>query len=228
MSYTIINITQTTLKTYLSMQTQRLTCIIVDDEIESTEVLADYVSQIPYLNLKKIFQNSTEALAYLLKTPTNLLVTDITMPQLTGIQLYESIVTQVQTKVIFVSGYEKEMYKALQYSAIDFLQKPITEKRFQEAALKALKLAQVDEKIYEAIPQQVLEEALKNYDNLSPSEKRVLDLIATDKTSQNIADTLFLSKKTVQSHRFNIRKKLRLFFDNNLAIVAKFLQERIK
>lgn len=210
------------------MQTQRLTCIIVDDEIESTEVLADYVSQIPYLNLKKIFQNSTEALAYLLKTPTNLLVTDITMPQLTGIQLYESIVTQVQTKVIFVSGYEKEMYKALQYSAIDFLQKPITEKRFQEAALKALKLAQVDEKIYEAIPQQVLEEALKNYDNLSPSEKRVLDLIATDKTSQNIADTLFLSKKTVQSHRFNIRKKLRLFFDNNLAIVAKFLQERIK
>jgi hypothetical protein len=41
------------------MQTQRLTCIIVDDEINSIEVLADYVSQIPYLNLKKIFQNST-------------------------------------------------------------------------------------------------------------------------------------------------------------------------
>ncbi|MEY4538757.1 MAG: hypothetical protein RLZZ306_514 [Bacteroidota bacterium] len=210
------------------MQTQKLTCIIVDDEIESTEVLADYVSQIPYLNLKKIFQNSTEALAYLLKTPTDLLITDITMPRLTGVQLYECIVTQVQTKVIFVSGYKKEMYKALQYSAVDYLQKPVTEKRFQEATLKALKLAQVDEKIYEAIPQEVLEEALKNFTNLSPSERKVLGLIATDKTSQNIADELFLSKKTVQSHRFNIRKKLRLFLDNNLAIVAKFLQERIK
>jgi FixJ family two-component response regulator len=191
------------------MQTQKLTCIIVDDEIESTEVLADYVSQIPYLNLKKIFQNSTEALAYLLKTPTDLLITDITMPRLTGVQLYECIVTQVQTKVIFVSGYKKEMYKALQYSAVDYLQKPVTEKRFQEATLKALKLAQVDEKIYEAIPQEVLEEALKNFTNLSPSERKVLGLIATDKTSQNIADELFLSKKTVQSHRFNIRKKLR-------------------
>jgi FixJ family two-component response regulator len=210
------------------MQTQRLTCIIVDDEIESTEVLADYVSQIPYLNLKKIFQNSTEALAYLLKTPTDLLITDIEMPQLTGTQLYECIVTQVQTKVIFVSGYEGKMYEALRYSAVDYLQKPVTEKRFQEAALKALKLAQVDERIYEAIPQEVLEEALKNYDDLSPSERKVLGLIATDKTSQNIADELFLSKKTVQSHRFNIRKKLRLFLDNNLAIVAKFLQERIK
>jgi FixJ family two-component response regulator len=206
------------------MQTQKLTCIIVDDEIESTEVLADYVSQIPYLNLKKIFQNFTDALAYLLKTPTDLLITDIEMPQLTGIQLYECIVTQVQTKVIFVSGYEEKMYEALQYSAIDYLQKPVTEKRFQEAASKALKLAQVDGQLYEAIPQ----EALKNYDDLSSSEKRVLGLIATDKTSQNIADELFLNKKTVQSHRFNIRKKLRLFLDNNLAIVAKFLQERIK
>jgi FixJ family two-component response regulator len=167
-------------------------------------------------------------LAYLLKTPTDLLITDIDMPGLTGTQLYECIVTQVQTKVIFVSGYEKEMYKALQYSAVDYLQKPVTEKRFQEAALKALKLAQVDGQLYEAIPQEVLEEALKNYDDLSPSERKVLGLIATDKTSQTIADELFLSKKTIQSHRFNIRKKLRLFLDNNLAIVAKFLQEKIK
>lgn len=56
------------------MQTQILTCVIVDDEIGSTDILSHYVSQIPYLNLKKIFLNPTEALGYLLKTPTDLLI----------------------------------------------------------------------------------------------------------------------------------------------------------
>lgn len=209
------------------MQTQKLTCIIVDDEIESTEVLADYVSQISYLNLKKVFQNSTEALAYLLKTPTDLLITDITMPQLSGIQLYECLVTQVQMKVIFVSGYEKEMYKALQYSAVDFLQKPVTEKRFQEATQKALKLAHLNQQIYESIPQEVLEEALKNYGMLSVAEKKVLCLIADKKTTKQIADELFISLKTAEAHRFNIRKKLGLLTENSLTEIAIFLRERI-
>ncbi|MDZ7900223.1 MAG: response regulator transcription factor [Arcicella sp.] len=209
------------------MQTQKLTCIIVDDEIVSAEVLAHYVSKIPYLNLKKIFQNSTEALAYLLKTPTDLLITDIMMPQLTGIQLYESIVTQVHTKVIFVSGFEKEMYKALKYSAVDFLQKPVTEKRFQEAALKALKLVQVEYEIYESIPKEVLDKALKNYGTLSATEKKVLGLIAALNTTKQIANELFISLKTAEGHRFNIRKKLGLLSENNLTEIAIFLRERI-
>ena len=51
------------------MQNQILTCIIVDVEIGNTHILSNYVSQIPYLNLKMVFQEPTEALAYLLKTP---------------------------------------------------------------------------------------------------------------------------------------------------------------
>lgn len=209
------------------MQTQRLTCIIIDDEIESTEVLADYVSQIPYLNLKKVFQNPTEALAYLLKTPTDLLITDITMPQLSGIQLYECIITQVQTKVIFVSGYEKEMYKALQYSAVDFLQKPVTEKRFQEATQKALNNLPLVQVSYSDISKEILEKALKNYNLLSVTEKKVLGLITILKTTKQILEELFISLKTTEGHRFNIRKKLGLLTENSLTEIAIFLTERI-
>ena len=205
-----------------------LTCVIVDDEIYNIDILSHYVSQISYLTLEKVFQNPTEALAYLLKNPTDLLITDITMPVLSGIELYEHIHTKVHTQVIFVSGYVKQLLESLKYSVVDYLQKPVEFKRFEQATSKALKLAQVNEKIYQIIPREVLDEALKNYAKLSISEKKVLDLIATDKTSQTIADELFISKKTVESHRFNIRKKLSLFIENNLTAVAKFLQERVK
>ena len=105
------------------MQNQILTCVIVDDEIGNTVVLSKYVSQIPYLNLKMVFQKPTEALAYLLENPTDLLITDIVMPQLSGIQLYECMVTEVNTKVIFISGYAEELVESLKYSVVDYLQK---------------------------------------------------------------------------------------------------------
>ena len=91
-----------------------LTCVIVDDEIDNTNILSHYVSQISYLTLEKVFQNPVEALAYLLKNPTDLLITDIVMPQLSGIQLYECMVTEVNTKVIFISGYAEELIEYLE------------------------------------------------------------------------------------------------------------------
>ena len=205
-----------------------LTCVIVDDEIGSINILSHHVSQISYLTLEKVFQNPIEALAYLLKNPVDLLITDIVMPELSGIELYEHLITEVHTQVIFVSGYAEELVESLKYSVVDHLQKPVRFERFEQATSKALKLAQVNEKIYQVIPREVLNEAFKNYAKLSIAEKRVLNMIATDKTSKTIADELFISTKTVESHRFNIRKKLSLFIENNLTIVAKFLQERMK
>lgn len=210
------------------MQTQILTCVIVDDEIGSTDVLSHYVSQIPYLNLKMVFQNPTEALAYLLKNPTDLLITDIMMPRLTGIQLYECIVTQVHTQVIFISGFEREMYKALQYSVVDYLQKPVSEIRFEQATQKALNTVNFKTKNYGEIPEEVLENAFIDYSLLSVAEKKVLGLIGERKTSNEIATELFIALKTVETHRFNIRKKLNLFPQNDLVEIAIFLMERIK
>jgi YesN/AraC family two-component response regulator len=82
-----------------------LSCVLVDDEQANLEILTTYVSQIPYLVLNATFDKLFEALAYLLKTPTHLLITDIGVPRLSGIDLYEGICNSVSTQVIFVSGY---------------------------------------------------------------------------------------------------------------------------
>ena len=53
-------------------------------------------------------------------------------------------------------------------------------------------------------------EELKKIKNLTPSEKTILKLVAQQKTSQEIAETLFISIRTVEKHRSNIITKLDL------------------
>ena len=74
----------------------------------------------------------------------------------------------------------------------------------------------------QVISKEILEEALKNYDTLSATEKKVLGLIAALKTTKQIADELFISLKTAEAHRFNIRKKLCLLPKNSLTEIAIF------
>ena len=210
------------------MQNQILTCIIVDDEIGNTHILSNYVSQIPYLNLKMVFQKPTEALAYLLKTPTDLLITDIVMPQLSGIQLYECMITEVNTKVIFISGYAEELVESLKYSVVDYLQKPVRFERFEQATQKAFMIINFKEKSYKDIPLEVLTIALENYYSLGKMEKQIMFLISAHNSTQSIADTLFISKKTVENHRGNIRKKLHILPEHGLVGVGEFLWEKIR
>ena len=207
------------------MQTQILTCVIVDDEIGNTVVLSHYVSQIPYLNLKKIFQKPTEALAYLLKNPTDLLITDITMPELSGIRLYECLITEVQIQVIFISGYADQLVESLKYSVVDYLQKPVGFERFEKATKKFLKLIQVDTNKFGEIPSEILEKALKDYDKLSKAEHKVLQLIAEGKTTKEVADIQSISEGTVEVHRNSIRKKLELPKSVKLTVIAQYLVE---
>ena len=55
-----------------------------------------------------------------------------------------------------------------------------------------------------------LDQAQPGLHDLSPMERRVLKLIAEDKTSREIAEELFISPRTVETHRSNICKKLNL------------------
>ncbi len=205
-----------------------LTCVLVDDEQTNLDVLVTHVNQIPYLVLKATFVKPLEALAYLLKTPTDLLITDISMPRLSGIDLYESLRSHGHIQVIFVSGYIERIIDALQFSVVDYLQKPVSTERFEQATQKAFILTTGNQKTYSDIPYEILEVALVNYSTLSEAEKRILALIAEESTINEIAEKVFTSPRTVESHRLSIRKKLKLSHKYRLMDVAKYLREIIK
>lgn len=207
-----------------------LSCVLVDDEIANLEILTTYVKQIPYLVLRATFDKPLEALAYLLRTPTDLLITDISMPRLSGIDLYEGIQNSVSTQVIFVSGYTEKIIEALEHCVTDYLHKPVSLIRFEKATQKAFLLADLNlkKKSFDELPTEILETSLDNYPTLSEAERKVLALIAEGSTINEIATKVFTSPRTVESHRLSIRKKLNLSHKYRLVDVAKYLVEAIK
>lgn len=210
------------------MTPKTLTCVLVDDERVNLELLITYVNQIPYLVLKATFDKPMEALTYLVKTPTDLLITDISMPRLSGIDLYEGICNTVSTQVIFVSGYTERIIEALEHCVTDYLHKPVSFIRFEKATQKAFFFSNLSKKSYDDIPIDIFETALKNYLTLSETEKKILILIAKGNSTQEIAELVFTSQRTVESHRLSIRKKIELPSKYRLVDIAKYLVEGIK
>lgn len=210
------------------MKINTLSCVIVDNEQGYLDTLSHHIAEIPYLTLKATFDKPIDALTYLLKNPTDLLITEINMPQLSGIELIESISFHASTKVIFVSSYVDKIVEALQYNAVDYIQKPINQKRFNDAIQKVVMTLNFEQKSYDSIPSEVLVTALLNYPLLGKIEKQVMVLIFENYCTQEIADLLFVTRKTIENHRGNIRKKLKVQPENSLTAVANFLAERIK
>lgn len=206
---------------------QELTCVIVDDEFYNLELLASFARQIPYLNLTMVFLKPDEALAYILKNPIDLLITDVNMPKFSGIELHERISAYSHTQVIFITGYPDRMLETLQYPAVDYLLKPVSFQRLEYATQKAFRLAQPEPKMYGEISPEKMEEMVKNFPKLSNAETGVLKLIANGLSSKNIADTLNICSGTVEVHRNNIRKKLELLASHKLSIIAYYLVEKM-
>jgi len=68
-----------------------ISCIIVDDEPIARKGLADYVSKIPFLKLEGNFQDAISALEFLNGSEIQLMILDINMPEVSGIQLLKSL-----------------------------------------------------------------------------------------------------------------------------------------
>ena len=93
---------------------------------------------------------------------------------------------------------------------------------------KAFFFASGTQKNYDDITIEILQEAWKYYANLTESEKKILTLIADGKSTFMITQLLDNSRKTIDTHRYNIRKKLKLNTEISLTQVSKFIVEKIK
>jgi len=86
--------------------------------------------------LQKTFTQPSEALKHLRKFPTDLIFCDIQMQAMTGINLVKSL--QQNTMVIFTTAFSEYAAVSYELNAIDYLLKPINQKRFTQAINKAL------------------------------------------------------------------------------------------
>ena len=112
----------------------KYSCIIVEDEPLAAEVLADYVRQVPFLELKRICSDAIYAMEALQSEKIDLIFLDIHLPKLKGFEFIESLKTHPH--IIITSAYKDYAIQAFDVNVIDYLLKPIRFQRFLKAVNK--------------------------------------------------------------------------------------------
>ena len=113
-------------------------CIIVDDEPLALELLEDFVSKVPNLELVSACSNAIEATSILQNNKIDLIFLDIEMPEFTGIEFIKSL--DVKPLFIFTTAYSHYAIEGFNLNAVDYLVKPIPFHRFLKAVNRAQEL----------------------------------------------------------------------------------------
>lgn len=111
-----------------------INCIIIEDEPLALERTKSYVSNVPYLNLLNSFNNGIDAITFINNNKIDLIVLDIEMDGLSGIELLDALVNP--PKVIITTAYEKYAIKGYELNISDYLLKPFSFPRFLQAVEK--------------------------------------------------------------------------------------------
>jgi DNA-binding LytR/AlgR family response regulator len=113
-----------------------ISCIALDDEPLALALIQSYAARCPEVELRRTFTRTSEARSYLTEFPVDLLFLDIRMPDISGIDFYKRIGNE--TPVIFTTAYSEFAVTGFDLQAVDYLLKPFTFERFQQAVAKAL------------------------------------------------------------------------------------------
>jgi len=108
--------------------------LIAEDEPLAAEALADWVAQMPTLQLVASCGDGASALAQIRALQPDLVLMDIQMPVLTGLQVLQALAGDAhQPAVIFTTAYDEHALTAFELHAVDYLLKPFSHERFVEA-----------------------------------------------------------------------------------------------
>jgi DNA-binding LytR/AlgR family response regulator len=112
-----------------------LKAIVIDDEPLALEVIKGLTEKVTFIELTGYFTNSFQAMAFLQTNKVDLLLLDIKMPDISGIELLKSIPDPPM--VIFTTAYSEHAVEGFELDAIDYLLKPFSLTRFLKACNKA-------------------------------------------------------------------------------------------
>jgi two-component system, LytTR family, response regulator len=116
---------------------KKLDALIVDDEELARHILRELLQSHPEIRLAAECANGFEALKAIGEHKPDLIFLDVQMPKLTGFDVLELLETDAA--VIFVTAYDQYAMRAFEVHAVDYLLKPVSRQRFEEALERAKK-----------------------------------------------------------------------------------------
>lgn len=115
-----------------------INAIAIDDEPPALKVIEEFCKKFDFITLHKTFTKPTEALKHIKKFPVDLLFLDIQMPSVTGIQFHQSV--EQDLLVIYTTAHSQYAVEGFNLNAADYLLKPFTFTRFEQAINKVKEL----------------------------------------------------------------------------------------
>ena len=196
--------------------------IIIDDHKIFGEGLSMILEKID-ISVVRVFQDPKEAWLYFDKFQNiDIIFTDINMPEMNGFKLCEKIKNiNSSIKIIVLSMYDDKRIKkqALQSGADIYLTKTASKEDIKKAVKNCFLNKDFAQK--KSQPNLIKDKFTMKY-KLTKREREILVQILDEKSNQEIAEVLQISKRTVETHRKNIQLKLKA--KNSVGIVKIALQ----
>ena len=169
-------------------------------------------------------ENGENAIKAYMEHKPNIVVMDITMPGMGGLEAIERILAKDSSaRILVLSAHEDSVHpkRVLNAGAMGYL----TKRSAAEELIKAIRVVASGKKYIEAsVAQQMAIQQLSGnqspVDVLSEREFEVFMSLAKGKTTNEIAENLFLSPRTVGTHLYNIKQKLNAQNSAEIALIA--------
>lgn len=205
--------------------------ILADDHVMLREGIKKIINETSGMRVVAEVSDGLELLQCMKQLSVDLVILDISMPRLRGIEAAQEIrKSHPHVKTLFLSMYKTKEYLhlALSAGARGYLLKEDTGSELIHA-IKAVRNGKtyLSPLILEDLPDDLVGIYRGNSqlttDPLTPRERQIIKLIAEGKTSKEIAVLLFISIHTVNNHRKNIKKKLNIY--NNADLIKYAMQQ---
>jgi two-component system response regulator FixJ len=186
-----------------NMLTDDFTVHIVDDEEQVRKSLAFMLSMNSFA--VRVHESATAFLAFAPSASKAVLVTDLRMPDMSGVELIRKISAlknRIPSLVMTGHGDVPMAVEAMKAGAIDFIEKPFDDIIIIEALLRAAEQL-VDKKVDDDI-----EDISGRLLSLSERERQVLSAVVAGLPNKSIAYDLDISPRTVEVHRANVMVKM--------------------
>lgn len=192
------------------MQSHKINIVIVDDHPIVIEGLKIMLSDKPFFHISKTFTNGGEVIQFITSNEVDIILLDISLPDISGIQLCEEIkkISPNTSVIMFSNRSERSIImQCIQNGASGYLLKNVSLEELMECFHGSLSGNIVFCNETKNIISKPSPQELNTTPRLTKREKQILQFLAKGKTSNEIADELFLSPLTVDTHRKNLLQK---------------------
>ena len=206
-----------------------VTVLIADDHPIFRRGLMDTIAQANRFRVIEEVDNGQKAWQGIIKHHPRIALLDIDMPEMTGLEVAEKVQSDdLETRVVILTSYKEESFfnRAMDLGVQGYILK---ENAITDLVNGLVAVSLGETFLSPSISSFLLKRARKQeqaqtenagLDELTPTELRVLHLVGENMTSKEIAKKLFISPRTVDTHRNNISGKLGLRGSRGLLLFA--------